>query len=137
MTIHDTTSSKSSATILVVEDNPRNMKLLTVMLRSMPYVLLHADDGEQALTMLDDYPQVDLLIVDIQLPGMSGIDVMRAVRRHPQHQHVPILALTAAVLPVTREEALQAGCSGFQPKPIDMTAFLSAVSTLLMPSRAA
>lgn len=102
--------------VMIVEDNPQNMKLLEILLRKS-YVLLQAHDGEEALDMATR-EQPDLIVMDMQLPEMSGIEVMRRLRQMPVFNHTPIIALTAYAMRGDRERFLEAGCNAYLPKPI-------------------
>jgi len=102
--------------VMIVEDNPQNMKLLEILLRKS-YVLLQAHDGEEALDMATR-EQPDLIVMDMQLPEMSGIEVTRRLRQMPVFSHTPIIALTAYAMRGDRERFMEAGCNAYLPKPI-------------------
>ncbi len=103
--------------ILVVEDNTQNMRLTEMTLGAMGYILLKATDGEEALDMaLTERP--DLIIMDMQLPKLSGLEVTRRFRQLPEFSHVPILALTAYAMKGDREKFLEIGCDAYLSKPI-------------------
>ena len=117
--------------ILIVEDNPQNMKLIEMTLRGRSYTLLKATDGEEALDMvLRDQP--DLIIMDIQLPKVSGLEVTRRLRQIPAFSHVPIIALTAYAMKGDREKFIEAGCNAYLSKPIS-TRELSGMVTEMLP----
>lgn len=102
---------------MVVEDNPQNMKLLEMLLRSKSYVLLKAYDGEEALDIaIREEP--DLIVMDMQLPKMSGIEVTKRLRQMPVFRHTPIIALTAYAMRGDKERFLEAGCNAYLSKPI-------------------
>jgi CheY-like chemotaxis protein len=103
--------------VMLVEDNPQNMKLLEMLLRSKSYVLLKACDGESALDMATR-EQPDLIVMDMQLPGISGIEVTKRLRQMPVFHHTPIIALTAYAMRGDRERFLEAGCNAYLSKPI-------------------
>jgi len=104
--------------ILIVEDNPQNMKLLLMTLRPHGYVLLEAEDGQEALKIaVRDKP--DLIIMDIQLPKMSGLEVTRKLRQMPTFNHVPIIATTAYAMKGDKEKFIESGCDAYLSKPID------------------
>jgi CheY-like chemotaxis protein len=102
---------------MIVEDNPQNMKLLEMLLRKT-YVLLQAHDGEEALDMATR-EQPDLIVMDMQLPKMSGIEVTRRLRRMPVFRYTPIIAITAYAMKGDRERFLEAGCNAYLSKPIN------------------
>lgn len=116
--------------ILIVEDNPRNRKLMKIMLQSQGYTIAEAVDGETGLDRLTTGP-VDLVVLDIQLPGISGLDVARTARAREATKATPILAVTAFAQSADRESALAAGCTAYMTKPIEMQAFLAEVARLL------
>lgn len=103
--------------VMIVEDNPQNMKLLEMLLRSKPYTLLKAYDGEEALDIATR-EQPDLIVMDMQLPKMSGIEVTKKLRQMPVFSHTPIIALTAYAMRGDKERFLQAGCNAYLSKPI-------------------
>jgi CheY-like chemotaxis protein len=101
---------------MIAEDNPQNMKLLELLLRKK-YPLLQARDGEEALdTAIREQPE--LIIMDMQLPKISGVEVTKRLRRMPVFRHTPIIALTAYAMRGDRERFLEAGCNAYLSKPI-------------------
>ena len=104
--------------ILIVEDSLLNMRLIEMTLRASDYTLLRATDGEEALKMaLDERP--DLIIMDIQLPKMNGLEVVRRLRETPAFGHTPIIGVTAYAMKGDRERIIEAGCDTYLSKPID------------------
>jgi two-component system cell cycle response regulator DivK len=104
--------------ILIVEDNPLNMRLLEILLRPKSYTLLEAVDGEEALDIATrELP--DLIVMDIQLPKMSGLEVTQRLRQMPVFSRIPIIALTAYAMKGDRERFIDAGCNAYLPKPIN------------------
>ena len=103
--------------VMLVEDNPQNMKLLEMLLRSKNYILLKACDGETALDMATR-EQPDLIVMDMQLPGMSGLEVTKQLRQMPVFRKTPIIALTAYAMGGDKERFLEAGCNAYLSKPI-------------------
>jgi CheY-like chemotaxis protein len=104
--------------VLIVEDNPMNMRLIEMILKSDNYLLLKARDGEEALAIAAiDHP--DLVLMDIRLPKLSGLEVARRLRKKAQFSHIPIIALTAHAMKGDEEKAIEAGCDGYVSKPID------------------
>ncbi len=103
--------------VLIVEDNPQNMKLLEMLLRAKDYTLLKAYDGEEALDMAIR-EQPDLIVMDMQLPKMSGLEVTKQLRQMPVFGHTPIIALTAYAMRGDKEQFMEAGCNAYLSKPI-------------------
>jgi CheY-like chemotaxis protein len=104
--------------VMIVEDNPQNMKLIEMLLRSKSYILLKACDGEEALDMATR-EQPDLIVMDMQLPKMSGIEVTKRLRQIPVFRQTPIIALTAYAMRGDKERFLEAGCNTYLSKPIN------------------
>lgn len=109
-------------TVLIVEDNERNMRLMRLLLRPLGYDLLEAVDGKEALATLARTTP-DIILVDIQLPDVDGLEITRRLRKEPRFATTPIVALTAYAMPGDREMFLRAGCTGYVAKPIDTRAF--------------
>jgi CheY-like chemotaxis protein len=109
-------------TILIVEDSPLNRKLVEAVLRPHGYRLLIAVDGEEAIEMATR-ERPDLILMDIQLPKVSGYDATKTLRSQPETAHIPIVALTAHAMADERERVMAAGCDGYITKPIDTRAF--------------
>jgi CheY-like chemotaxis protein len=104
--------------VLIVEDNPMNMRLIEMILKSDNYLLLKARDGEEALAIAAiDHP--DLVLMDIRLPKLSGLEVAKRLRKNGKLGHIPIIALTAHAMKGDEEKAIEAGCNGYVSKPID------------------
>lgn len=122
-------------TVLIVEDNERNMRLMRLLLRPLGYDLLEATDGKEALATLADHTP-DIILVDIQLPDVDGLEITRRLRRDPRFTTTPIVALTAYAMPGDREMFLRAGCTGYVAKPIDTRAFPEIIASYLPPDTA-
>jgi CheY-like chemotaxis protein len=116
--------------VLVVDDNPTNLKLLQFLLVSKGYHVVTAVDAEQALaSVATSRPAAALL--DLQLPGMDGLSLARALRSEPSTHDLVILAVTAHAMMGEEERALAAGCDGFITKPIDTRALPVRLAQLL------
>lgn len=108
----------ASKKILVVEDNSQNMKVILMALRLHGYTLLQATDGEEALKVaIRDNP--DLIIMDIQIPRIDGLEVTRRLRQMPAFSRIPIIAVTAYAMKGDEEKAIEAGCNAYLPKPVN------------------
>ena len=108
--------------ILIVEDSPLNRKLVTAILRPHGYNLLIAVDGEQAIEIATR-EQPDLILMDMQLPKVSGYEATKTLKSQPETKNIPIVALTAHAMENERERAMTARCDGYITKPIDTRAF--------------
>ena len=112
--------------ILVVEDNEKNMKLFRDLLTSQGYCTLEATSGEEAIEIaLSAGPA--LVLMDVQLPGIDGVESLRRLRRDARTASIPVLALTAQAMHGDRERFLNAGFNGYISKPVDIVALLRTV----------
>jgi len=118
------------STILIVEDNDKNMKLARDVLQSKGYATLEAVTGEEGVRMAIE-KKPDLVLMDIQLPGINGIEALRQVRADPGCARIPVVAFTASVTPTDRSQISAAGFDGFLSKPINLKEFLETVKRLL------
>ncbi|MEM1409953.1 MAG: response regulator [Pseudomonadota bacterium] len=117
-------------TILVVEDNELNMKLFHDLLEVQGYNILQTGDGNEAYQLAMRH-RPDLILMDIQLPEKSGLDVTREIKAEPGLQHIPIIAVTAFAMRDDEERIRAAGCDDYLAKPISVTAFLEKVKRVL------
>jgi len=117
--------------ILIVEDNPQNMKLMEMLLEAKGYILLEAIDGEQAMDVATT-ERPDLILMDIQLPKMSGLEVTRKLRQLPAFNHIPIIAITAYAMKGDKEKFIEAGCDAYLAKPIDTRELPKVISEMLL-----
>jgi two-component system cell cycle response regulator DivK len=116
-------------TILLVEDNAQNSYLATFLLERSGYAVVCAADGSSALRMAAQLTPTAILL-DIQLPGMDGYAVARALRLAPRLEAVPIIAVTSYAMLGDREKALAAGCNGYIEKPIDPENFVVQIESM-------
>jgi len=107
--------------ILIVDDNPANLKLARVLLAGEGYEVRTATDAEEALRVLQGF-RPRLILMDLQMPGMDGFALTRRLKGDPATKGILILALTAYVMKGDEEKAMAAGCDGYVPKPIDTRA---------------
>jgi two-component system cell cycle response regulator DivK len=117
-------------TILIVEDNEKNMKLLRDVLVHRGYQTLEAGTGEDGVRLAQEQ-QPDLILMDIQLPGISGIEAFERLAADPQTQNIPVVAVTASAMQEERVKIEAAGFTGYQPKPIQVKVFMAYVEGLL------
>ena len=118
------------ATVLVVEDNPANMTLAVFLLQSAGYDVLSATDAEAGLTMART-EQPNLILMDIQLPGMDGLEATMQLKRDDATRSIPVIALTALAMKGDEERIRAAGCDGYIGKPMRYKEFLAAVAVHL------
>jgi CheY-like chemotaxis protein len=114
-------------TILMIEDNEQNRYLATFLLEKDGHRVVHAPNGPAGLDLAVREP-FDLILLDIQLPGMDGYDVARALRGIPALNNVPIIAVTSYAMTGDREKALAAGCNHYIEKPINPETFVAEVT---------
>jgi CheY-like chemotaxis protein len=117
-------------TILVVDDAPINLKLTDIILRREGYKVVTAADAEQALAILNAL-QPDLILIDIQLPGMDGLELTRRLRRSARTRDIVLVALTACAMKGDDQKAFEAGCDGYITKPIDTMSLGSQIRAYL------
>jgi PAS domain S-box-containing protein len=125
------TDGKSLRTLLLVEDNPANLELVEQLIERRPELrLLSAADGNLGLEYALAY-QPEVILMDINLPGMSGLDTMKILRADPLTAHIPIIALSANAIPRDIESALQAGFFSYLTKPIKVVEFMDTLNVAL------
>jgi CheY-like chemotaxis protein len=117
--------------ILVVEDNDMNMQLVEFLLEEGGYDIVKATSGEEALSLTREGAAPDLILMDIHLPGMDGLSVVRAMKEDTRTARIPILALTAHAMRGDRDRFLEAGCDGYISKPIDVKTSLTNIQQYL------
>ena len=118
------------ATILLVEDNETNMKLSLFLLESAKHTVLTATNAEAGLALArEQHP--DLILMDIQLPGMDGLQATAQLKADEATREIPVLALTALAMKGDEERILAAGCDGYIAKPLDYKEFLAKVQAHL------
>jgi two-component system cell cycle response regulator DivK len=119
------------ATVLVVEDTVANMKLAVFLLEGASHTVLCASDAESGLA-LARHKQPDLILMDIQLPGMDGLEATAILKRDEATRHIPVLALTALAMKGDEIRIRAGGCDGYIAKPINYKDFLAAVAEQLV-----
>jgi two-component system, cell cycle response regulator DivK len=108
-----------SKKILCIEDNTTNMILISRIVEAEGHELIRAENGHRALELLSDFVP-DIILLDINIPGVSGLDLAQKIREDGRLSGIPILAVTANVLVGDREKCLEAGCDDYLPKPLDI-----------------
>lgn len=114
-------------TILIVEDNEKNMKLVRDVLQAKGYATLEAVTGEDGVRLAGEHRPA-LVLMDIQLPGIDGFEALRQLRADPATAAIPVIAVTASVMDSDRRHIVDAGFDGYIGKPLDLKAFLAAVA---------
>ena len=104
--------------ILVVEDNDRNRRLLKILLQAQGYEVIEAASGEEVMKYLEDN-RPDLILMDIQLPNIDGLELTKEIKNSPETIDIPIIAVTAYAMKGDKERILEAGCDAYVSKPID------------------
>ena len=116
--------------ILIVEDNPKNLKLVRDVLQVRGYQTIEAGTGEEGVKMArEQHPT--LVLMDIQLPGISGVEAFHQLRADPATSAIPVIAVTASVMAQERQKVMAAGFDGFQGKPISVRELLETVRQIL------
>jgi len=122
----------SEASVIVIEDDPNNLMVATDLLQLLGVKCVDArESGSQGLELAASLPQVDLFLLDIQLPHEDGYAILRQIRAHPQLKGTKVVAVTANVLPQDEVKARAAGFDGFIGKPLDFDRFPQQIRALL------
>jgi len=116
--------------ILIVEDNDKNMKLVRDVLQAKGYATIEAVTGEDGIRLATEQ-KPDLILMDIQLPGINGIEALRVLRANPDTATIPAIAVTASVMQQDRKHITEAGFDGYLGKPLNLKEFLEAVRAML------
>lgn len=120
--------------VLIVDDNPANLKLASVVLTQAGYEVLTAADGEEALGLLDSVTPA-LVLMDLQLPGIDGLELTRRLKADPARRAMPVVALTAYAMLGDEAQAVAAGCDGYITKPIDTRLLPQTVASYITAAR--
>lgn len=105
--------------LLIIDDNTLNLRLIDYVLQSNGYEVHTAGNADDALKTLSSF-KPDLILMDLQLPGMDGFELTKIIKNDPVNQSIPIIAITALAMKGDKEKALAAGCDGYIKKPIDV-----------------
>jgi CheY-like chemotaxis protein len=124
----------TSNEILIVDDNPGNTKLLTFVLENQGYQVKTAASADEALLVLREF-RPRLILMDVQLPGMDGLELTRRLKKDPTHGNAIIVAVTASAMKGDEEKAVEAGCDAYITKPIDTRALPRIVASYLDAAR--
>jgi two-component system cell cycle response regulator DivK len=116
--------------ILIIEDHEENRRLLRDLLTSVGYELIEAVTGEEGVTMAKTQVP-DLILMDIQLPGIDGYETTRRIKGNPALRHIPVIAVTSYALSGDEVKALEAGCDAYVTKPFDPAELLAKIQEFL------
>lgn len=119
-----------NALVLVVEDNPANMKLATMLLERAGHRVVHADNAADGIALARER-RPDLILMDVQLPGMDGLEATRCIKADERTRDIKVAALTAFAMRGDEARVLAAGCDAYIAKPIQYKEFLAQVADLL------
>ncbi len=119
-------------TILIVEDNELNLKLFRDLLKANGFDTVETNEGIEAVGLARN-AKPDLIIMDIQLPEISGLDITRKIKSDPEMKHIPVIAVTAFAMKDDEDKILQAGCEAYLSKPIAIDQFLNTVRRFIEP----
>jgi len=128
--LHNDADTVGKKHILIVEDDGRNMKLLRDILQVSGYVTSEAEDGRKAVELAKEKIP-DLILMDIQMPVLDGLEATKIIKADPAIQHIPIFALTALAMSGDRERFIQAGCNDYLSKPYNIKGLLEKVRNVL------
>jgi len=123
-------NTEAGKKVLIVEDNQLNMKLFSDLLLSMDLVVLKSEDGSDAIELAQAH-KPNLILMDIQLPGRSGLDLTQILKADEETKSIPIVAVTAFAMKGDSERILAAGCDGYIAKPISLLEFTTTVSKFI------
>ncbi len=116
--------------ILVVEDNENNRYLVNFMLKAKGYTVINAVTGEEGIELAEK-EKPDLILMDIQLPDIDGLEATKGIRKLKENRNVPIVAITSYAMVGDQEKALKAGCTGYIEKPINPDTFMAEIEAYL------
>jgi CheY-like chemotaxis protein len=111
--------------VLIIDDDVRNIFALTSMLERYQMEVIYAENGRDGITMLQNHPGINLVLMDVMMPDMDGYETMRAIRQLEPFRTLPMIALTAKAMKGDREKCIEAGASDYITKPVDIEQLLS------------
>jgi CheY-like chemotaxis protein len=123
--LHSSEPTFAGKKMMVVDDDVRNIFSLTSLLESYGMNVVFAENGRDALSLLEEHPDVDLVLMDVMMPEMDGYETTRAIREMPRYRNLPVIAVTAKAMKGDREKTLAAGASDYITKPVDTEQLLS------------
>ncbi|HET9726592.1 MAG TPA: response regulator, partial [Gemmatimonadales bacterium] len=123
--LHRTDPTLTGRTVLIVDDDVRNIFALTTFLERSEMKVVYAESGREGISQLQETPEVDVVLMDVMMPEMDGYETIRAIRDMAKFKHLPIIAVTAKAMKGDREKCIEAGASDYIAKPVDMDQLLS------------
>jgi CheY-like chemotaxis protein len=123
--LHESNEVLQGRKVLIVDDDARNIFALSTVLENQDMTILSATNGRKAIEIIKKTPDLSIILMDIMMPEMDGYETMREIRKLPELQGLPILALTAKAMKGDREKCLEAGASDYIAKPVDSGQLLS------------
>jgi CheY-like chemotaxis protein len=129
--LHQSVIQLAGKKVLIVDDDMRNIFALSAVLEEHDMVILSADNGLDAIKILQAEPNVDVVLMDIMMPDMDGMETMREIRKFPQLKDLPIVAVTAKAMKGDRERCIEAGAWDYLSKPVDTNQMLAVLRAWL------
>ena len=123
--LHQTDTVLAGKKVLIVDDDVRNIFALTSMLEREQMQVMYAENGRDGITVLQNTPDIDIVLMDVMMPEMDGYETMRAIRNISKFKSLPTIALTAKAMKGDREKCIEAGASDYITKPVDTEQLLS------------
>lgn len=116
--------------ILIVDDDPRNIFALKLTLKARGYQLVTCTMAQEAIQILENDSDIDLVLMDMMMPEMDGYEAVKIIRQTPSIKHIPVIAVTAQAMEEDRQKCLDAGAQDYVKKPIDVDKLLTAIEKL-------
>ena len=123
--VHDKDAILANKKVLIVDDDPRNTFALATVLEDKNMEIVAADNGNEALELLAEHPDIAIILMDIMMPEMDGYESIREIRKQPRYHKLPIIALTAKAMKGDRAKCLEAGANDYLSKPVDTDKLIS------------
>jgi hypothetical protein len=117
--------------VLMTDDDVRNLFAITTVLEGQHMNVVHASNGAEALTRLEEHPDIEIVLMDVMMPEMDGYEAMERIRERPDWRDLPIVALTAKAMQGDREKCISSGASDYVTKPVDPDHLLSVLRAWL------